>query len=43
MHIVQTPEVKKYKANTTNVSIDKTGVVLRAGVFPANKLYVEAL
>ena len=33
VHIVQTPEVKKYKANTINVSIDKTGVVLRAGVF----------
>ena len=33
IHAIQTPAVKKYKANTTNINVDKTGIVLRAGVF----------
>jgi hypothetical protein len=33
IHAIQTPAVKKYKANTTNIHVDKTGIVLRAGVF----------
>ena len=33
IHSIQTPAVKKYKANTTNIHVDKTGIVLRAGVF----------